>query len=308
MKTPLETGKPSALDRPYRILAFDWDGTAVASRKHPTDDLRRRTERLAHLGVWLVAITGTNFDNLNRQYFEHLSPGAKAYHLACVNRGSEVFGFDEQGDPQVLYRRVATDEENRLMDEIAIRIRDELKREYGLETAIVFDRLNRRKLDLIPLPEWADPPKERIGELLVAVKARLAGAGVAGGIRQIMDRVAELAARHGIPLRLTTDVKHVEFGLTDKSDSVTYVAERLARPLGIRPEEILVLGDEFGPIDGFEGSDYKTFTLPGATYVSVGREPNGVPEGVLHIGGGVPAFLSILDDQIRLHEGASSDG
>ena len=30
---------------------------------------------------------------------------------------------------------------------------------YGLETALVSQRLNRRKIDLIPLPEWADPPK-----------------------------------------------------------------------------------------------------------------------------------------------------
>ena len=33
-------------------------------------------------------------------------------------------------------------------------------------------RLNRRKIDLIPLPEWADPPKAQIDELLAAVEAR----------------------------------------------------------------------------------------------------------------------------------------
>ena len=35
------------------------------------------------------------------------------------------------------------------------------------------ERLNRRKIDLIPEPEWADPPKARIGELLAAVERRL---------------------------------------------------------------------------------------------------------------------------------------
>lgn len=288
------------LNHRYRILAFDWDGTAVESRRHPTDELRERTEQLAEMGVWLAVITGTNFDNLLRQYFHLLSPAAKRFHIACVNRGSEVFGFDSKGHPETLHRRTATSHENHLMDDILRVIQAELKDRFSLESGVVFNRVNRRKLDLIPLPEWAEPPKERIGELLEAVKNRIRKAGIPGGIRTIMDRVEELAQDRGIALKLTTDVKHVEFGLTDKSDSVAYVAEELARPREIPLSDILILGDEFGPIDGFEGSDFKTFTLPEAAYVSVGKEPNGVPEGVIHVVGGVPAFLAILDHQIAL--------
>jgi len=110
-----------------------------------------------------------------------------------------------------------------------------------------------------------------------------------------------IAAEKGIALRLTTDVKHVEFGLTDKSDSVAWIIEHLAKPAGIRTADILILGDEFGPINGFEGSDYRMVGLPDATYVSVGKEPNGVPEGVLHVGGGAAAFLDILQRQIECH-------
>jgi hydroxymethylpyrimidine pyrophosphatase-like HAD family hydrolase len=289
-----------ALSRPFALLAFDWDGTAVASRHHPAEDLLGRTAPLAELGVWLVVITGTHYENLDRQYFSKLPPEARARHVACVNRGSEVFGFDADGRLETLHRRVATDGENARMDEVAIRIRDELA-DGGLKTEVIFDRVNRRKLDLIPLPEWSDPPKERIGELLEAVRARLAAAGLEGGIQAIMDRVEEIAGEAGLDLRLTTDVKHIEFGLTDKADSVAYVSGQLAPARDIRPEDILILGDEFGPIDGFEGSDYKTFVLAGATYVSVGREPNGTPEGVLHVGGGPEAFLGLLDRQLRLH-------
>jgi len=296
-------GPDPVLNRAYPILAFDWDGTAVKSRRHPTQALRARTEPLAEMGVWLVVITGTKFENLENQYFGALCPSARPGHLACVNRGSEVFGFDDQGRVQVRHRRTATAGENDLMDEVAVLVREELEDRFGLETTIVFDRFNRRKLDLIPVPEWADPPKERIGELLAAVKRRLLAAGIAGGIRWIMDRVAELADEHDIALKLTTDVKHVEFGLTDKSDSVAYLANEFAPAQGLSPKDILILGDEFGPIDGFEGSDYKTFVLPEATYVSVGREPNGVPDGVLHIGGGVPTFLALLDRQTQLRRG-----
>jgi hydroxymethylpyrimidine pyrophosphatase-like HAD family hydrolase len=297
---------PAALDRPFRILAFDWDGTAVPDRRAPTEDLRLRTERLAALHVWCVVITGTNFGNIDRQYFQFLTPDARRCHIACTNRGSEVYGFGPVGAPAILERRDATPAENEAMDSVAVAIRDELRRRHGLETDIVFDRMNRRKLDLIPLPEWADPPKARIGELLAAVKQRLAACGVEGGIQAILDRVAELGQQHRVRLCLTTDVKHVEFGLTDKSDSTRYVADCLAAEHGIAREDILVAGDEFGPIDGFEGSDFKTFTIPGASYVSVGKEPNGVPEGVRHVGGGAPAFLELLDRQIRLHEEAAS--
>ena len=102
--------------------------------------------------------------------------------------------------------------------------------------------------------------------------------------------------------RITTDVKHVEVGLTDKSDSIAYVMRRLAPVRAILPAEVLLAGDEFGPIGGFEGSDYRMVSrlAAGATIVSVGREPNGVPPGVVHLGGGPAAFVELLDAQADL--------
>jgi len=292
----------AACARPYRLIAFDWDGTAVASRKEPADEVVRRVEPLGGLGVVCAVITGTNIHNLDEPFLQRVRPRCRHHLLACMNRGSEVFGYDADGQRMLLHRREATPAENQAMDSIAVAVRDELREQFGLATEIIFDRLNRRKLDLIPLPEWADPPKARIGELLEAVNARLAGAGLAGGIKRIMDRVERLAAQHGIDIRLTTDVKHVELGLTDKSDSVRYLLDQVAAPRGIAREEIVFLGDEFGPIDGFEGSDFKMVCAPGATFLSVGKEPNGVPQGVLHLGGGIPRFLEFLDHQAALHK------
>ena len=59
------------------------------------------------------------------------------------------------------------------LDETTAAVRDELAERHGITTGVVADRLNRRKIDLIPEPEWADPPKARIGELLQAVDRRL---------------------------------------------------------------------------------------------------------------------------------------
>lgn len=284
----------------YRLIAFDWDGTAVVDRKAAADDVVARVEPLTERGVICAVITGTNIGHLEDTFFERVDPARRQNLLACMNRGSEVFGFGPSGERQVLSRREATPEEDQAMDDIAETVRDELQREHGLHAEIIFDRLNRRKIDLIPVPQWADPPKARIGELLEAVKERLSSAGIAGGIQQIVDRVQALAAERGVELRLTTDVKHVELGLTDKSDSVHYLLEQVAAPRRIRREEIVFLGDEFGPIDGFDGSDFKMHCAEGAAFISVGREPNGVPDGVVHLGGGVPRFLGFLDRQIAL--------
>lgn len=276
----------------------------MPSRKHPAHEVVERIVRLGRQGIWCAVITGTNFGNIDRQFFQYVSTQAKQRLLALMNRGSEVFGFDDEGQSALRRRREATPQENAVMDEVAVGIRDWLTADCGLHAEIIFDRLNRRKIDLIPLPEWADPPKARIGELLAAVKQRLDAAGVPGGIKGIMDRVAAMGAARGVDLRLTTDVKHVELGLTDKSDSVAYILDSVARPQGISKRDILFLGDEFGPIDEFEGSDLKMFCAPGATFVSVGKEPNGVPEGVFHYGRGVRGFLEVLDRQIRLNDAA----
>ena len=72
-----------------------------------------------------------------------------------------------------------------------------------------------------------DPPKARIDELLTAVEERLSAAGFDG--LTVVAALAEAAARDaglGDP-RVTSDVKHVEIGLTDKSDSARWIFDEL---------------------------------------------------------------------------------
>lgn len=289
------------LRRRYKMLVFDWDGTAVASRSGPVDHLIWRTEALLGRGVWLAAVTGTNFANLDTQFFSFLHPRIKGNLLACVNRGSEVYGFDAEGCPVRLWAREATHAENRMMDEaigIAQRV---LKEQRGLTTRVICDRMNRRKLDIMPFREWENPPKEMIGELLIETQARLKDAGLAG-IQSVIDLVSRCSKEVGLEGRVTSDVKHVELGLTDKSDSVDYLVEQVAKPHGIDISEILFIGDEFGSIGGSEGSDSKMITpkTEGAAFISVGQEPEGVPPSVYHMGGGIESFSRILDGQMNV--------
>jgi trehalose/maltose hydrolase-like predicted phosphorylase len=287
---------PRELNRRFEAVVFDWDGTAVPDRSSDAGELRALVEELCALGLDLVVITGTHVGNVDGQL--RARPSGPGRLWFCVNRGSEVFEAGA-GGLQLLHRREATPAEDAALNAAAAAMISELGRR-GLRAELVSERLNRRKIDLIPDPEWADPPKARIAELLAAVEDRLHGAGLAG-LRDAVD-VAEAAAREAglADPRVTSDAKHIEIGLTDKSDSARWVFAELASH-GIGPGLALLAGDEFGPLGGLVGSD-SFLLVPGAaraTAVSVGAEPNGVPAGVLAVGGGPQAFVRVLTDQLE---------
>ncbi len=295
---------PPHLARPFALLAFDWDGTAVASRRDDATAIRLPLERLLRSGVVVAVITGTSFGNLDAQLCRAMKGRHKRGLFLCTNRGSEVFSFDDASQPVLLWRRVATAREEELLSAIAEEVRDTLVRRIGLPVQLVYDRLNRRKIDLIPEERWRDPPKSALGELLSAVETRLRGGGLSGGLHEAFALTQEVARRHGlIEARITSDVKHLEVGLTDKGDALAWVLRELARPRGVATRDILVGGDEFGPIAGYPGSDARMLLAEArdAAFVSVGPEPSGVPEGVLHLGGGPPAFVELVEQQAELH-------
>jgi kojibiose phosphorylase len=292
------------LDRAFRIIAFDWDGTAVESRLEDASPIRGPIERLLRCGVPIVIISGTNLRHIDGQLSCSIRGPHKRQLLLATNRGSEVYGFDPHGAPVLVAGRVATPEENRLLSDIAETLEATIVSMTGLDIRVIHDRLNRRKVDLIPLPEWRDPPKAAIGHLLSAVESRLTGAGLAGGLREVLQLAERICQEKGLrDARITSDVKHIEVGLTDKADSIRWVVRELARSRGVRNEDIFIGGDEFGPLAGFPGSDGKMILAEadGAVFVSVGAEPAGVPQDVVHLGGGPARFRELLAAQAALH-------
>lgn len=291
------------LQRPFALLAFDWDGTAVTNRREDASRIRSLLENLLRLGVRVVVITGTNFQNVERQLTASMVGSFTKGLYICTNRGSEVYGFDDQSRPVLLWRRVATPDENRLLSEVADDVKRIVAQRFGLRVRVIYNRLNRRKIDLIPEPRWENPPKSEIGELLKAVEQRLTTAGVSGGIRDVFALTQEVARSKGLKnARITSDVKHIEIGLTDKGDSIEWALRNVAATHAIPINDVLIVGDEFGPIAGFEGSDARMLVsaAKGAVVVSVGREPNGVPPGVIHLGGGPACFRALLEQQVNL--------
>ncbi len=258
--------------------------------------MRTLVEDLCGQGVDVAVVSGTHVGNVDGQL--RARPTGPGRLLLALNRGSELFEVGAYG-PTLLSSRVATPEEDEALDRSAAETVARLAAR-GLEARIVSQRLNRRKIDLIPVPEWADPPKSEIDRLLDAVEARLAAVGIAG-----IGEVAAIAesAAHSCGLaepKITSDAKHVEIGLTDKADSARAVLAELWRD-GISAELVLIGGDEFGELGGMPGSDSLMLVPQAAraTVLSVGREPGGIPPGIVHRAGGPAAFVETLRDQLR---------
>ena len=287
---------PPSLDHRFEAVVFDWDGTAVPDRSADASELRALVEKVSARGLDLIVITGTHVGNVDGQLGARPAGPGRLYF--CVNRGSEVYEAGPHGI-ELIDQRLASPAEEEALDTAAAETVAELGRR-GVTAAVVSQRLNRRKVDLIPEPAWADPPKARIGELLAAVQARLRDAGLTG-LGDAVEIALTAARSAGLAdPRVTSDAKHVEIGLTDKADAARWACAELSRR-GIGSGLVLIAGDEFGPLGGLSGSD--SFLLvpegSGATAFSVGAEPNGTPGEVFELGGGPAAFLQVLADQLE---------
>src|ERR671936_2054068 len=110
----------------YRLIAFDWDGTAVTSRAERPQGLADAMQALLDAGVTLVVITGTNADNVGGQIAPLLSPSALSRLYLMVNRGSEVYAHEADGARSLLWAREASSEEDAALDATADAVRDRL--------------------------------------------------------------------------------------------------------------------------------------------------------------------------------------
>jgi trehalose/maltose hydrolase-like predicted phosphorylase len=285
----------SSLARRFEAIVFDWDGTAVPDRRGDATRMRGLVEEASGYGLELAIVSGTHIGNVDGQLTAR--PAGPGGLILALNRGSELFSVDQHG-PRLVHRRTATAEEDAALSRAA-QLTVERLAMRGLAARIVSERLNRRKIDLIPDAEWEEPPKARIAELLAAVEARLTAAGIAG-LPEAVQIARAAAVEVGLAdARVTSDAKHVETGLTDKSDSSRLIMRWLWQR-GVAPEQVLIAGDELGPLSGLPGSDSLLLAGDGqrATSVSVGVEPGGVPAHVCALGGGPDMFVALLEDQL----------
>jgi len=140
---------PQSLHRRFEAIVFDWDGTAVPDRRADGALIRHQLEQLITLGVDLAVTSGTHVENIDGQL--RARPTGPGHLYFCVNRGSEVYECDASG-VRLLHRRQATATEDAALDRAAERTAAALVTQ-GLTPAPITPRFNRRKVDLLPLPE-----------------------------------------------------------------------------------------------------------------------------------------------------------
>ena len=281
-----------ALDRRFEAVVFDWTTGPLCPTATRTPRGCASSSRSSARSAWSSRSSPARTSTTSTGSLARPSGPGRLHFL--VNRGSEVFEA-AAGGIRLLERREAARGGERGARP-GRRCHGRGARSPRHQCGDRLERLNRRKIDLIPA--WADPPKAEIAELLRAVEELLYEGGI-GGLRAAVDLGVAAAQDAGIPEpRVTSDAKHVEIGLTDKSDSARWILADLWRR-GIAPSQVLIAGDEFGPLGGLTGSDSYLLVPEAirATVVTVGVEPTGVPSGIVAAPGGPATFFALLADQ-----------
>lgn len=286
----------AGLARRFEAIVFDWDGTAVPTPPTGARDLRRVLRLLLRRGVHLVIVTGMSAGQIDRQ-LRLRRRGEPGELVFLTDGGSEAVALGPAGPLQISRRRATADEDAAL--DRASEATATALRARGLTVAVA-SRLNRRTIDLLPGSAFTDPPRASVATLADAVLERTSACGIRD-LAEIVEVAGSCSLAAGLAhARISSDVRHIEIGLTDTRDAADAAFSHLGR-LGIGPGSVLIAGERFGPVGGVPGSDAGLLGVAGAeraVAVSVGVEPGGVPHGVLHLGGGPEALLELLWSQV----------
>lgn len=296
--------------RNYRAVFFDWDGTAVLSRKAPVGEAVAAMKPLLKRGVRLVIVSGTTIENIAGGEIEKYFTKEELDNLYLgLGRGAFNYAFRE-GKPYVFWDMLPDAENLEKIHKICFEIHMELKKKYDFDTDIVFSRPNYCKIDLMPEALRGDNLFMQENELEL-LKEKLCRHGIEGGLKGLMGLSLRIGGRYGMEVKPTCDAKYLEVGVSSKSDNVDAILGKIredenreeceATPRTesreLKAEDCAFWGDEFvGIEEGIFGSD--SFMMTELTkegdFFDVSQVAGERPEGVIHCGGGVERFLEFL--------------
>lgn len=283
----------------YKAIFFDWDGTAVMSRKAPVNEAVAAMKPLLEQGVKLIIVSGTTIENIAggeiEKYFTeqelenlYLGLGRGAYNYAFRNGKPYVFA-DMLPD-----RKLLAD-----IHRICFEIHMELKENYDFDTDIVFSRPNYCKIDLMVNNQRGENLFMQENELDI-LKASLAQHGIEEGVQDLNELAVEVGKQYDVKIVPTCDAKYLEVGISSKSDNVNTIFQKLQEEFGITPEECSFWGDEYvGIEEDIYGSDsfMQTEVTKNGDFYDVSEVSGRRPEGVVKVKGGVDSFLKFLSEQ-----------
>lgn len=284
----------------YKAIFFDWDGTAVLSRKAPVDEVVIHMKRLLAQGIKLVIVSGTTIENIsNGKLHEHFTTEELKNLYMGLGRGAFNYAYDHDGQPYVFSDRIPRKDELLKIHRICYEIHKKLLRDYDFKTDIVFSRPNYCKIDLMVENNRGDNLFFQENELDI-LKDNLNRHGFKEGIKGLIKLAEETAWEYGMNLSATSDAKYLEVGVSSKSDNVDMILQHLWEQNQIQAEECTFWGDEYIGLDeGLFGSDsfMRTEMTKRGDFFDVSDVKGIRPEGVTVLGGGVQTFIQFLEEQ-----------
>ena len=279
----------------YKAIFFDWDGTAVESRRADAGRVLAAMERVLQGGTKLVVVSGTTYSNLcGGKLGELLPPAARQNLFMGLARGNFDYGYDLDGQLKFLTDATPDTEMTLCLHDAVYAIHRRLLERNHFRTDIVFSRPNYCKIDLMVEHERGADSLFLQADEVGRVNALLASHGVEGGLPGLLALSEGLGSERGLCLKATTDAKFLEVGYTTKSDNVN----RLLDALSLDAADCCFWGDEFGAIaPGIWGSDSQMITdkSRAGEFFSVSRLALPLPKDVQNTGGGVESFVSFLE-------------
>ena len=285
----------------YKAIFFDWDGTAVISRKAPVDDAVAVMKPLLAKGIKLVVVSGTTYENIaGGRLHEYFTPEELTHLWLGLGRGAYNYRYHEDGSPYIWKHCIPGKEDMLAIHDTAYAIHRILLEQYGYPTDVVFSRPNYCKIDLMVDNNRGDQLFFQSSEL-DQVKQTLEAHNFHGGLLGLVKLADETAAAYGVKAASTTDAKYLEVGVSSKSDNVNTILTQLMEEDAIAPKDCAYWGDEYiGLDDGLFGSDsYMKTPLTGdGDFFDVSEAAGARPDKVQVLGGGVEKFLEFLRSQV----------
>lgn len=283
----------------YKAIFFDWDGTAVLSRKAPVEEAVRAMKPLLRQGIKLVIVSGTTMENIAGGEIGRYFAVQELDHLYLgLGRGAFNYAFRE-GKPYVFRDMLPDAERLEKIHRICFEVHVELKRRYDFDTDIVFSRPNYCKIDLMPEALRGDNLFMQENELEI-LKESFRRHGITEGLKGLTELAVYIGREHGMTVKPTCDAKYLEVGISSKSDNVDAIFEKIEEDMGLKAQECAFWGDEFvGAEEGLYGSDSFMITekTKGGDFFDVSDIGGERPVEVMKSGGGVERFLDFLRDQ-----------
>lgn len=283
----------------YKAIFFDWDGTAVLSRKAPADKAVECMRPLLDAGVPLCIVSGTTYDNIAGGAIHESFTAKQLEHLYLgLGRGAFNYRFVD-GKPEVFAGYMPSLPELLKIHQACFDVHCQLLREYDFCTDIVFSRPNYCKIDLMADVDRGERLFLQASEI-DKLRARFAAHGFNGGAGELVRMAERAGERCGIKLYATTDAKYLEAGPTGKRDNVNTMLKLFANEYGVAAADCCFWGDEFVELDdGVYGSDSGMLTEESAAgdFFDVSETPGKRKDRIKLLGGGVNRFLDFLRGQ-----------